>query len=110
MVLNVQAIFCLLVFFCWNGFSHKKKSTISSIFDNAITIIPLHPHPHPKSTMSSPVVTIKEGMDMKKHTKTKIRVGSVVKAKVGELENITGEGRIRSMRKEVVECFQDLLC
>ena len=43
---------------------------------------------------------------MTKQTKTKIGVGSVVKAKVGELENITREGGIRSMRKEVVGCVQ----
>ena len=43
----------------------------------------------PMSTMSSPVVTVKYGMEMKKQTKTKIGVGSIVKAKVGELENIT---------------------
>ena len=42
---------------------------------------------------------------MKKHTKTKIRVGSVVKAKVGELEKITSEGRIRRIRKKVVGCL-----
>ena len=30
---------------------------------------------------------------MKRQTKTEIGVGSVVKAKVGELENITREGR-----------------
>ena len=55
--------------------------------------------PPPKSTIRSSVVTVKEGMEMKKQTKTKIRVGSVVKAKVGELENVTRDGRIRSMRK-----------
>ena len=38
---------------------------------------------------------------MTKQTKTKIGVGSVVKAKVGELEKITREGRSRRMRKEV---------
>ena len=43
---------------------------------------------------------------MTNHTKTKIGVGSVVKAKVGELENITREGRSRRMRKEVVGCVQ----
>ena len=43
---------------------------------------------------------------MTKHTKTKIGVGSVVKAKVGELENTTREGRIRRMKKEVVGCVQ----
>ena len=46
---------------------------------------------------------------MKKHTKTNIGVGSIVKAKVGELENITREGRIRSMSKEVVGCFQSVV-
>ena len=50
------------------------------------------PPPPPKSTMSSPVVNAKEGMEMTKQTKTKIGVGSVVKAKVGELEKITREG------------------
>ena len=40
---------------------------------------------------------------------TKIGVGSVVKAKVGELEKITREGRSRRMRKEVVGCDQSLL-
>ena len=39
---------------------------------------------------------------MKNQTKTKIGVGSVVKSIVGELEKITREVRIRSMRKEVV--------
>ena len=43
---------------------------------------------------------------MTKQTKTKIGVGSVVKAKVGELEKITREGRSRRMRKEVVGCVQ----
>ena len=56
--------------------------------------------------MSSPVVTKKEGMKMTKQTKTKIVVGSVVKAKVGELEKITMEGRSRRTRKELVGCVQ----
>ena len=43
---------------------------------------------------------------MTKQTKTKIGVGSVVKAKVGELEKITRKGRCRRMRKEVVGCVQ----
>ena len=59
--------------------------------------------------MSSPVVTFKEGMNMTKQTKTKIGVGSVVKAKVGELENITGEGRSRITRKEVVGRVQSVV-
>ena len=36
-------------------------------------------------------------------------MGSVVKAKVRELENITREGRSRSMRKEVVGCVQAMV-
>ena len=41
---------------------------------------------------------------MTKKTKAKIGVGSVVKAKVGELEKITREGRSRRTTKEVVGC------
>ena len=59
--------------------------------------------------MSSPVVTLKEGMKTTKLTKTKIGVGSVVKAKVGELEKITRKGRTRRMRKEVVGCVQSVV-
>ena len=55
--------------------------------------------PGSKYTMSSTVVTIKEERNMKKQAKTKIRVGSVVKANVGELEKITREGKSRRMRK-----------
>ena len=46
---------------------------------------------------------------MTKQTKTKIVVGSVVKAKVGELEKITSKGRTRRMRKEVVGCVQSVV-
>ena len=46
---------------------------------------------------------------MTKHTKTKIGVKSVVKAKVGELKNITREGRIRRIRKEVVGFVQSVV-
>ena len=59
--------------------------------------------------MSSPVVTKKDGMKMTKNTKTKIVVGSVVKANVGELENITRKGRTRRMRKEVMVCVQSVV-
>ena len=45
---------------------------------------------------------------MTKQTKTKIGVGSVVKAKVGDMENIKREGRSNRMRKEVVGCVQSL--
>ena len=46
---------------------------------------------------------------MEKQNKTKIGVGYVVKAKVGELEKITREGRIRRMRKYVVGCVQSVV-
>ena len=59
--------------------------------------------------MSSPVVTKKEGMKITKQTKTKIVVGSFVKAKVGELERITRKGRSRRMRKEVVGCVKSVV-
>ena len=63
----------------------------------------------PKSTMGSPFVTVKEGMETKKQTKTKIGVGSVVKTKVGELEKITREGRSRRMMKDVVGCVHSVV-
>ena len=105
MVLNTRAIFACLCFFVGMTFHTKKKSTIRSMFATSISI---HPS-SPKSTMSSPVVMVKEGIEMKKQNKTKIGVGSVVKAKDGELENITREGRSRMMRKEVVGCFQSVV-
>ena len=43
---------------------------------------------------------------MTNQTKTKTGVGSVVKAKVGELKKIKREGISRRMRKEVVVCVQ----
>ena len=46
---------------------------------------------------------------MKKQNKTKIGVGSVVKAKVGELDNITSKGRSRRMSKEVVGCVYSVV-
>ena len=45
---------------------------------------------------------------MKKQNKTKIEAGFVVKSKVGDLENITREGRSKRMRKGVVGCVQDV--
>ena len=36
-------------------------------------------------------------------------MGSVVKAKVGELENITRDGRSRRTRKELVGCVHSLV-
>ena len=52
--------------------------------------------------MRSSVVTITKGTKEKNQIKTKIRVGSVVKANFGDLEKIKREGRISRMRKEVV--------
>ena len=45
-------------------------------------------------------------MNEKKRIKTKIGLGSNVKAKVGEMERNTREGRIRRKRKEVTGCVQ----
>ena len=45
---------------------------------------------------------------MNKHNNTTIGVGSVVKEKIGDLENITKEVRIRRTSKEMVGCFQDV--
>ena len=59
--------------------------------------------------MSSPVLTIIEGVKVKVKNKTKIGVGSVLKVEVGELEEITSEGRSRRIRKEVVGCVQDVV-
>ena len=42
-------------------------------------------------------------MKEKNQIKTKIGVGSVVKAKVGETEEKTREARVRRMNKEVVK-------
>ena len=59
--------------------------------------------------MNSPVITSIESMKVKKQKKKKIWVGFVVKAEVGELENITRVGRIRSMRKLVVGFVQGVV-
>ena len=59
--------------------------------------------------MISPVLTIAEGVKIKKQNKTKIGVGSVLKSKVLELKKITMEGRIMRMSKEVVKCVQDVV-
>ena len=56
--------------------------------------------------MRSPVVTITEGMKEKDRIKTKIGVGSLVKAKVRKMEENTREGRSRRTRKEVVGCVE----
>ena len=59
--------------------------------------------------MSSPVVNTKEWMKITKHTKTKIVVGSVVKAKVGYLEKITRKGITRSIMKVMIGCVQSVV-
>ena len=59
--------------------------------------------------MISPVLTIIEGMNKNKQNKTNIGVGYIVKANVGELENITREGGSGRMRKEVVGCVQSVV-
>ena len=38
-----------------------------------------------------------------------IRVGSVVNSEVGDMEKKAREGRIRSTRKDVVGCVQDVI-
>ena len=48
-------------------------------------------------------------MKINKQNKTKIGVGSVVKEKVGDLEDITREGGISRMSKVVVVCVQDVV-
>ena len=48
--------------------------------------------------MISHVLIIADGVKVKKQTKSKNGAGSVLKAKVGELENIKREGRRRRMR------------
>ena len=65
--------------------------------------------PPSKSTISSPVVTVKEGDGDEEAYQDENRGGSLVNAKVGELENITREGRSRRMRKEVVGSVQSLV-
>ena len=57
------------------------------------------PHPPPKSTMSSHVFTITQEIEEKKWIKMNIRVGSVVKEKVVQMEDKTMDGKLRSMDK-----------
>ena len=104
MLINAWAIFGWLLFFLGTTF-YKKKSTENSLFATEI----FTPHPHPKSTMRSTVVTISEGMKDKKQTKTKVRVGFVVKSKVGDMEDNTRKGRSRSISKYIVLCIQAMV-
>ena len=82
-----RLFFACLCFFVGIHFHTKTRinHTLAIHYCNcySITTAP------PKSTTSSPVVNVKEGMEMTKQTKAKIGVGSVVKADVGELEKIT---------------------
>ena len=73
--------FCLLLIFCWNDFLHKKQinHTLAICYCNSYRIY------HPKLTSISPVLIIVEMMKLKNQNKTKIGVGSVVEAKVGDL-------------------------
>ena len=59
--------------------------------------------------MRSHVLTISEGMKDKKRVNTKIGVGSVVKAKVGDMGDNIREGRISGISKDVVVCAQAML-
>ena len=59
--------------------------------------------------MRSYVVTITKGTKEKNQIKTKIRVGSVVKANFGELDENKRKGINRRIIKEVVGCVQDLV-
>ena len=59
--------------------------------------------------MISPIFKLAEGVKLNNSTKTKIGVGYVAKYKVGELEKITREVRIRRMGKEVVGRFQSVV-
>ena len=59
--------------------------------------------------MRSYVVTITKGTKEKNQIKTKIRVGSVVKANFGELDENKRKGINRRIIKEVVVCVQDLV-
>ena len=61
------------------------------------------------SPMISPIVTISQEMVEKKRIKTIIGVGSVVKAKVGDMEENIREGRTRRIRKEMVGYLQSMV-
>ena len=49
------------------------------------------------------------GVEGEETEQEKNGVGSIVKAKVGELGEVTREGRSRSTRKEVMGCVQDVV-
>ena len=106
MILNARAVF---LFFGMNFQTKKIQPYARCLLLQFIFYPPLPPPFNPKFTMRSTIVTVEEGMETNKLTKTKIWVGYTVKAKIGYLENITREGRSRSMRKEVVGCVQNLV-
>ena len=64
--------------------------------------------PLPKSTMKSPVITTAEQMKEKKIIKTKIGLGSIVKAQGREIEDNTSEVRNNNTTKYLVGCVQDV--
>ena len=82
------------LFLCEKSF--QQKQTNHKIY---VCYCNRYSPPSPKEKMISHVITIKEVVEMKKQTKTKIGVGYVVKAKVGELENSTSGVRIKRIRK-----------
>ena len=57
--------------------------------------------------MSLPVDTITKERKEEKWGKMKIGVGSIVTAKVGDMEKKTMEGKSRRMRRDLVGCFQE---
>ena len=59
--------------------------------------------------MSLPDVTIIKEIEEKKQSKAEIDVGTLGKAKVGEMEEKIREGRSRRTRKEVVGCVQAVI-
>ena len=63
-------------------------------------------YPHPKYTMSSPVVTIVQRMKDEKKIKPKIGVGYLVKRKVRKVEENKRQERSRSMRQYVLGYVQ----
>ena len=99
-LLNTWAIFCWLLFFVGINLHTKTNQKHAWYW----LLQSLTPPPPPKSKMSSPVVKITEWMMGKKSIKTKIGVGSVVKANVREMEEKMEEGRSRRTRKDMVVC------
>ena len=70
------------------------------------TISNHYPRPPPKSNMSLPVVTIMKERRGSKRGMMKIGVEYILTANIGEMEEKTMEGEIRSTRKELVGCVR----